>query len=176
MAINESEGQLGAPLPKGFERINGARYQAGFMAYPAARDESSRTERVVMPDTAPLYLVSFSDTITLTNSPLAVREILGQTSWRLKIDLSGASRIRLTLNVQTIGATNSDIHLEGSPDGATWTDLTPEIAIGTTGAKDTGWTIIPLNLRIDNVFVRMMEKDGDGVADPIIRQILIHVK
>ena len=129
-----------------------------------------------MPDTAPLYLVSFTDTITLTNSPLAVREILAQTSWRLKLDLSGASRIRVTLNVQTIGATNSDVHLEGSVDGSNWIDLSPEIAIGTTGSKDTGWSVIPAALRVDNVLVRMMEKDGDGVADPILRQVLIHVK
>jgi hypothetical protein len=121
----------------------------------------------------PFGVVSFTDTITLTNSPLAVREILAQTSWRLKLDLSPFKLCRVRLNVQTAGAVNSDVHFEASPDGSSWYDISPEIPIGSTGAKDGGDFVIPPQARVDGALVRMMEKDGDGVADPILRQILL---
>ncbi len=117
------------------------------------------------------------NTITLTNSPLAVREIGGVTSWRARTDLLGFTLFRAVLNVATAGAVNSDVHFEGSLDGTSWADLDgvtgPEIAIGTTGAKDTGWVALAAAYRVNDVRIRMMEKDGDGVADPVLRQIYL---
>jgi hypothetical protein len=132
------------------------------------------------PSWLPYIVIPFTDTITLTNSPLAVREILAQTSWRLKIDLTGFQYYRVNLNVQTAGAANSDVHFEGSLDGTAWLDLdasgVTEIALSPTGAKDTGWKLLRSAYRVNSVFIRMMEKDGDGVLDPILRQILLSFK
>jgi hypothetical protein len=125
-------------------------------------------------------VVSFSDTITLTNSPANVREILNVTSYRLKLDLSSFTQFRVVLNVQTAGAAGADVHFEGSADGTNWYDLDnnggPEIAINPAGAKDTGWQTLYATLRADNVLVRMMEKDGNGSTDPILRQVLVMFK
>lgn len=127
-----------------------------------------------------MLVVPFTDTITLTNSPLAVREILGQTSWRLKLDLGAFTQYRIVMNVQTAGAVNADVALQGSTDGTNFGALDgsagPEIAIGTTGAKDSGWVTLAAAYRGANIFIRMREKDGDGVLDPILRQVLIMFK
>jgi hypothetical protein len=121
--------------------------------------------------------VSFGNTTTLTNSPLADREILGQTSWRVKVDLSGFTQFRCTMNVQTAGTVNADVRFQGSVNGGGFVNLDgadgPEIAIGSTGAKDTGWVTLAPAYRTDSVSIRMMEKDGDGAADPIIRQVIL---
>lgn len=127
-------------------------------------------------NTGPRIVVSFSDTITLTNSPAVEREVLNVTSYRLKLDLSPFVSCRAVLNVQTAGAANADVHFEGSADGSNWYDMTPEIAINPTGAKDTGWQELNAILRADNVLVRMREKDGDGALDPILRQVLLMFK
>jgi hypothetical protein len=135
-------------------------------------------------DTGPagptLMTVSFSDTLTLTNSPANEREILGLTSYRLKLDLANFTYFRAVLNVQTKGATNADVHFEGGTDGTNFADMGadggPEIAIGATGAQDTGWVSLRASLRANSVFIRMQEKDGDGTADPVVRQILLMFK
>jgi len=126
-------------------------------------------------------LVNFMNTITLTNSPLAVREILGVTTWRLKLDLTTYTQFRVTLQVQTAGATGGDVHFEGSADGTNWYDLDnnggPEIALTTSPRdKDTGWQTLYSTLRAGSVFIRMMEKDGNGAADPIVRQVMLMFK
>lgn len=125
----------------------------------------------------PSRVIMFMNTITLTNSPLAVREIAGSTSWRVKLDLDAFTMFRAVMNVATAGAAGADVHFEGSTDGTNFTDLNgaggPEIAINSTGAKDTGWAVLAPALRAENVYVRMMEKDGDGVADPVLRQVYI---
>jgi hypothetical protein len=93
------------------------------------------------------------------------------------VDLLGFTMFRAVLNVATAGAVNSDVHFEGSLDGTAFADLDgvtgPEIAIGTTGAKDTGWVALAAAYRADSIFIRMVEKDGDGVADPVLRQVYL---
>lgn len=124
-----------------------------------------------------IEFVSFANTITLTNSPLADREILGVTSYRLKLDLSGMSQFRCTLNVQTAGVANADVRFQGAVNGGAFSNLDgsngPEIAIASTGAKDTGWLTLAPAFRAENVSIRMMEKDGDGAADPVLRQVIL---
>lgn len=129
----------------------------------------------------PPFMVPFMNTITLTNSPAAVREWANQTSWRIRADLTGMTQFRVVLNVQTAGATNADVHFEGSAnEGSNWYDLNnaggPELAINPAGAKDTGWQTLYSTLGVANVLIRGMEKDGDGVIDPIIRQVILMFK
>ena len=123
--------------------------------------------------------VKVFDTVTLTNSPATVREILGSTAYRVKLDLTGFTQYRATMWVATQGVSAGDVHFEGSADGTNFGDLdaaATEISVYGTGSKDTGWKTIQVAYRADNVFIRMMEKDGDGVSDPIIRQVLLMFK
>jgi hypothetical protein len=121
----------------------------------------------------------FSGTVTLTNMALADTE-LPAVQYRLKLDLTGFTQFRATCRVATQGATNSDIRFQGSLDDSSYSNLDggagPEIALFGTGEKDTGWVTLAAGFRAANVRVRMMGKDGDGTADPVVRQIVLHFK
>jgi hypothetical protein len=81
------------------------------------------------------------------------------------------------MNVQTAGVAGADVRFQGSVNGGGFANLDgangPEIAIGSTGEKDTGWITLAPAYRTDGVSIRMMEKDGDGAADPILRQVIL---
>jgi hypothetical protein len=120
-----------------------------------------------------------SGTFTLTNMALADTE-LPAVNYRLKLDLTGFTQFRATCRVATQGATNSDIRFQGSLDDSSYSNLDggagPELALFGTGEKDTGWVTLAVGFRAANVRVRMMGKDGDGTADPVVRQIVLHFK
>ena len=117
------------------------------------------------------------NTITLTNTPAGDREAGNVTSYRLFLDLTGFSQIRCTLRVQTAGYSGCDIRLQGSLNDSSFSNLDgsngPEIAIDSTGLKDSGWVTLNPIFRRENVSIRLVAKDGDGTADPIIRQVII---
>lgn len=121
-----------------------------------------------------------SGTITLTNMPLADTE-LPATNYRLLLNLIGYTEFKVTMRVATAGATNSDLRFQfATTDAGAYSNLDgsngPEIAINTTGEKDTGWISLAANAQADNIRIRMMGKDGDGALDPIIRQVMLHFR
>lgn len=121
-------------------------------------------------------MVNMFNTLTLTNSPVAVREILNSATYRMKLNLTGYTQYRCTLWVAVTGNTGADVHFEASTDGTNFADLDAagtEIAIQPVGSRDTGWLTIQEAYRTDNVFIRMMEKDGNAALDPIIRQVVL---
>ena len=101
-------------------------------------------------------------------------------NYRLLLDLTGFTQYRATLRVATQGAVNSDLRFQGSTDDVTFANLDgstgPEIAIGSVGEKNTGWVTLAAPYRTNNVRIRVMGKDGDGVADPVVRQVMLHFK
>jgi hypothetical protein len=124
-------------------------------------------------------MVKLFDTITLTNSPATVREILNSATYRVKLDLTGFSQYRFIFWLATQGTAGADLHLEGSADGTNFADLdaaASELSMYGVGSKDTGWKDIAANFKADNIFIRIMEKDGDGAADPVIRQVFVMFK
>ena len=126
-----------------------------------------------------LALPFYSGTVTLTNMTLADAEIPA-TQYRLKLDLIGFTQYRATCRVATQGSTNSDIRFQGSTDDSSFSNLDggagPELALFGTGEKDTGWVTLAVGFRASNIRIRMMGKDGDGAADPVVRQIVLHFK
>jgi hypothetical protein len=126
-----------------------------------------------------VFIPFYSGTLTLTNMTLADAE-LPATQYRIKLDLLGFTQFRVTFRVATAGATNSDLRFQYSLNDSAFTNLDgsngPEIAIGTTGQKDTGWVSLYTAARVNDVYLRMMGKDGDGALDPIVRQIIINFK
>lgn len=120
-----------------------------------------------------------SGTVTLTNMSLADTE-LPAVNYRIKLDLTGFTQFRATARVQTQGSANSDIRFQGSLDNSSFGNLDgsagPEIAMFGTGEKDTGWQSLSATYRANDVRIRMMGKDGDGAADPVLRQVTLHFK
>jgi len=104
-----------------------------------------------------------------TNMPLADTELLAVTTSRVLVDLRHFTQFRFTVNVVTVGAAGADLRVESSLDQVTWASLDglsgPEVAIDATGISDSGWTAIASGNDADMV-LRVMGKDGDGVADP----------
>lgn len=115
-------------------------------------------------------------TFTLTNQPLADTE-LPATHYRQKVDLTGYTQFRVTGRVATVGAAASDLRVQYSTDDSSFANLDgsggPEIAINTLGQKDTGWVSLAAGAIGDNRWLRVMGKDGDGAADPVVRQLCI---
>jgi len=126
-----------------------------------------------------LTIPFYSGTVTLTNMAAADSE-LPTTQYRLLLDLLGFTQFRATMRVATAGSTNSDLRFQYSLNDSVFTNLDgsagPELPIATTGSKDTGWVGINSLARVNNVYIRMMGKEGDGVADPVLRQIMLHFK
>jgi len=125
------------------------------------------------------FAVSLFTTLTLTNSPSSVREILNSATYRLLLDLAGYTQYRCTMRVATQGVAAGVVHFEASTDGTNFADLD---AAGTTmslygvGQKDTGWRDMQAAYCANNITIRMMESGGDGAADPIIRQVVLMFK
>jgi hypothetical protein len=127
----------------------------------------------------PTMLAFMPGTNTFTNMLLADTE-LPATNYRVKLDLTGYTQFRVTCVIATIGTAASDLRVQGSTDNTTFGNLDgsagPEIAINTTGEKDTGWISLNATYRANNIRLRLMGKDGDGVADPVLRQMIVSFK
>ena len=129
----------------------------------------------------PTYLAVpfYSGTLTLTNMPLADTE-LPATHYRLMLDLTNFTQYRATLRCATQGASGSDLRFQGSTDDTNFGNLDgsagPEIVLTATGEKDTGWVTLDPAYRTTSVRIRCMGKDGNGTADPVVRQIMLHFK
>jgi hypothetical protein len=123
-----------------------------------------------------LILPLWPGTNTLTNMLLADTE-LPATHWRQKLDLTGFTQFRITCRVATQGTANSDIRVQYSTDDSSFANLDgsggPEIALFGAGQKDTGWVALAAGAIGDNRWLRVMGKDGDGAADPVVRQLQI---
>lgn len=109
---------------------------------------------------------------TITNMAAGDAELADTTSYRLKTDLRSRSQFRFIASVGVAGATGADLRIQYSTNGgSSFADeldgaAGPELDIGTTGIKDTGWVNIVSAARINNCVLRVVAKEGDGAADP----------
>lgn len=119
-------------------------------------------------------------TNTLTNMLLADTE-LPATHWRQKLDLTGFTQFRLTFRVATVGTAGSDLRVQYSTDDSSFSNLDgsngPEVVLGnSTGHKDSGWVNLAAGAIGADRYLRIMGKDGDGAADPVVRQLTLWLR
>jgi len=118
-----------------------------------------------------------------TNMPVASigapTELFGATNGRIRMDLSNASRFRITVNQSVAGAVGATLRAQYSTDGINFSELesdlgtTTNLNIGTgTGMKTGNWDNVASNAQGD-VTLRLVGWGGNGVLDPAFRQILI---
>jgi hypothetical protein len=117
---------------------------------------------------------------TWTDQPAAPTELFGQTSGRVKADLTSAGQARLLVNVTQAGApTPAAIRVQYSTNQTTWNYLdggaAPSVSINTTGLKISPWTNLAPGAQAD-VFLRVVGVSGDGSADPAFGAIILQVK
>ena len=115
--------------------------------------------------------------LTWTNMPAAVTEFLGTTYNRNKFKLNNAVQYRIIANQAVVGFAGADINLQYSTNGVNWsacdTGGSGELDIGTgTGLKVGAWTPLVAGAK-DDVFLRLVGKQGDGIVDPSWREIKV---
>ena len=112
---------------------------------------------------------------TWTDMPAAVTFLAGLTRNRWVTDLSNMTEARMTVTVQTAGASGAKLMLRyRTSDDGTATNWTLNVGardieqlIDTTGPKDTGWIPITALARTQATFLTIVGSTGDGAADPV---------
>lgn len=128
---------------------------------------------------SPLCVPFVSGTVTLTNQAVADTE-LPATQWRVKVDLAGYTEFRVVARVATVGVSGADLRLQGSTDDSAFANLDgsagPEIDLTAAGEKDSGWVSLSATYRANNVRIRMIGKQGNATADPVVRQMIVYFR
>ena len=124
--------------------------------------------------------ISTGAVITWTNMAATLTEIFGLTAHRLKFDLAGFHQARLVVNVEAAGhSTPALIRGQYSTDESSWAYLdgtsAPSVDISATGTKVSGWVDLVAAAQ-DDVFLRIVGLDGDGIVDPQFGLIAIEVR
>jgi hypothetical protein len=122
--------------------------------------------------------VLLASPVTWTNMPLADTEFSNLP--RDKLDLSGYTQARLIVRLTVAGASGADLRAQYSLNQSSWANLDgangPELSVDSAGTLDSGWFVLDANARVNDVFLRIMGKDGNGTADPQFRNILLRFK
>lgn len=120
--------------------------------------------------------------VVWTNMPAALTEFLGATYSRQQVDLTGCTHYRLVVNQAVAGFAGADINLQYSTVSqstgyvAADTGGVGELDIGTgVGVKVGAWAPLQRSAQGD-VWIRLVGKSGDGIADPAFRQVLVQFK
>lgn len=115
--------------------------------------------------------------IVFTNMAAALGE--QYTYLRTATDLTAITRVRLVGNVQVAGAASAELRVQYSTNLTDWFYLDgasgPGMAIGTVGPKRTAWVNLVAGAKAD-VWLRVVNINGDGAADPNIRSMLLQAE
>lgn len=111
---------------------------------------------------------------TITNQANALQDLFNITVGRRKDDLSKYSHFRLICRVQGLSASANSprIFAEYSTDDVTYQSMgSSDLSLTTTGIKDSGWIAINSSAISDNIYYRVAQDGGDGVADPSLNYV-----
>ncbi len=114
------------------------------------------------------------------NMPAALTELFGDLGSRVKMDLTYATHYRLVVNQSVAGYSTADLNLQYSTDNVSFSAADAaaagELAVGTgTGVKVGEWAALDDTAK-DDVWLRLVGKEGNGSADPAWTQIKIQFK
>jgi hypothetical protein len=121
-------------------------------------------------------------TATWTDMPAELTEFNASPRYRTVYDLSKFFQARLMCYIPSgaAGAPDAKLRAQYSPDGGTtWyylDDATgPEIAIGTSGRKQSPWVFLASEAQAE-VLLRIVGLDGDGTTDPQFQQLVLQFR
>lgn len=118
-----------------------------------------------------------ADAVTWTNMPAAETEFGGLVAqYRTRYDLSIYTEIRLVAAIRVAGTAAAVLQSQYF-DSATsaWVSFGPLVSLATVTSRSTAWEALPVAVRFD-AFLRIVGRDGDGVADPVTGNIFIQVR
>lgn len=115
-----------------------------------------------------------------TNQPSTLQELRNTDNHRYKIDLSNATRARLTAYLSIAGATNAILALQYSTDGGTnWSyadgSSGPTVAINAAAMQVGNWANLTANAKAD-VLLRIVGEGGNSTADPTFIHMLAEIQ
>jgi hypothetical protein len=94
----------------------------------------------------------------------------------LKVDLAAATEMRLIAYCVSAGAVGETVTLEFyNTTTSSWVAI-PTIGVGSTGAKDSGWTSIPGGCRINSCESRITFTGGNGITLFTLQTINVYAK
>lgn len=122
--------------------------------------------------------------ITLTNQSIALLYFANDSDFRTKMDLSSFTEVRLISHVLAAGFTGAfhEVRYATSFESSQGSYLT----LGDTAVRivhdtgnvieDTGWINLVAGAKLDNTFLALVMDDGDGIEDPVVRQVMMYLK
>jgi hypothetical protein len=132
---------------------------------------------------APITVLTITDaaSMSLTNPPSTAQEWQNGTRNRVRVDLTNATQMRISVNVQaTAGFAGSQLRVQYSTDLSTWNyvDGASGPAVATDVATTTvagSWVNIVVGAKAD-VYLRVVSFGGDGIVDPSFGNVVVQVK
>ena len=137
-------------------------------------------------ETPDLIIPLVSAPLTMTNALQADGFIVADNSYIWKADLLGCRQVRLTGIVKTVSASANSpkIQLRYSPSYTT--TVASFLIMGTssvefsifTGAADgdSGWIDLVPGARINSCYLGLFNIGGDGVAGPVVNNVVAHFR
>lgn len=123
--------------------------------------------------------------VTLTNQA-ATEQFLANNNRNIhRLDLSGATEVRLVARVVTGSASTANPRLRVryatafTTTAASYADIgTSEVAVSLSlsGTVDSGWVALAEDARVNPCFVAVTQLGGDGVADPAVANVVLWVR
>lgn len=124
--------------------------------------------------------------LTLTNALQALGFVNADTSYIYKVDLLGVKQVRLTGVVKTVSASVNSPKLQLKAHTAFSTTPGDYGNLGSssvefsmfTGAADgdSGWIDLAATYRINSCYLALMNIGGDGAADPVVNNVMLHCR
>jgi len=120
-------------------------------------------------------------TLAWSNQPSSLTEILENTGARRRVDLTGFTQFRFSMNLIATGASGSNLRFEYSTNGTSWANLqdsgtSADMDLSTAGPRIGAYGTIATAARAD-VFIRIMGyTGGSSTGDPSWRSIALQVK
>ena len=161
------------------------------MLFPTTRDELVECAALlrgtragmldaILPPVAPLDIVAQQVVAECTAGERTEDDLFGLDYLRIKTDLTSTTQARFFVNVITAGAgASTELRVQYSTDQAAWNYLDggtgPSVAINTTGLRVSSWATITAGAKQD-VFIRVVGINGDGVADPAFGTAELQIK
>jgi len=120
-----------------------------------------------------------SAALVWTNMPAALTEFREVTVQRTKVDLTNYKSARLIVNVDTAGFAGASLRLQYSLNEADWSYLDgatgPDCDISATGVEESTWVTLEAAAK-DDVYLRLVGINGDGIEDPKFGSITAQFK
>lgn len=181
-----ADGAAGAQGPQGIQGVKGDTGAQG----PKGDTGAAGADGAAGPAGPSLHRITWGGTITSGTAPGIVWTNMpaGKTTWlhatsgtlthdaTQQADLTGTSQARLACAVQVAGSgATTLLAVEYSTDGSNWSALLSLTIGSSTGLKATAWTAVPAGAK-DEVYLRLVGQNGNGVADPRFSPVVMEVR